>query len=201
MVQADGGDSAAEGGGDDVGGVGVAPHPHLQADQVHPLGGKPQKGDGSVDFKLAGVEALSLHRIADGLHPLGEGGQGGGGDHLPVDLKALAELEDKGGDISPHPVSGGLQGGGHHGGGGALAVGAGDMDAAQPVLGVAQPAHQLPHPREAGFGQAPAAAVDISEGLFIGHGVPPFLRPRGGQKKCGRREGPPPAQGNLAVWQ
>ena len=142
VVQRDGHDGRHLWHVDDVGGVEPAAHAHLQHHDVALPPGKPVEGQGSDVLKLC-------HLVAAFLELVGDGGQGFHllhqlllGNHLPVDLEPLPELQHIGGGVQPHPQAAGPQGRGHQSGAGALAVGARHVDELQLFLGIAQPLHQ-----------------------------------------------------------
>ena len=65
------------------------------------------------------------------------------GYHLAIDAYALAEVDEVGRGVEAHLVAGLLEDGGEEMGDGALAVGAGDMDALELTLGVAEGGHHV----------------------------------------------------------
>ena len=141
VLQAQIGDDRHLGGGDHVGGVQTPPQAHLQYHDVTGPLLEPHHGHGGHQLELGG----RVGHVPGGLqHPLGDPPQVLVGDGDPVDLEPLAELPQVGGGVQAGAVSRPAQHAGHHGGGGALAVGAGDVDEFQPQMGVAQPAQQLP---------------------------------------------------------
>ena len=83
-------------------------------------------------------------------------------------IRSLKRLM-KGEVYSPTVRPPALQDGGEHGGGGALAVGAGDVDKFQLFFRVADALQQLPGAAEAGDAPLPADAVDIGQGFAVVH--------------------------------
>ena len=134
MVQADIAQHGGLGRADDVGGVEFAAHAYLAHHHVALAAGKPGKGDGGDHLKFGG---LLEDAVGQGLDLLGDGAQLVVGDHLAVDLHALVEADDVGGGVQAGAVARLPQHRGHHGAGGALAVGAGDVDEFQRPLRMA----------------------------------------------------------------
>ena len=158
MVKAD----VAQHGGlrraDDVGGVEFAAHAHLAHHDVALAAGKPREGDGGDHLKLGG---LLEDAVGQGLDLLGDLAQLLVGDHLAVDLHPLVEPDDVGRGVQAGAVAGLPQHRGHHGAGGALAVGAGDVDELQRPLRVAHLVQQCADTRKTGDAALPADGVYV----------------------------------------
>ena len=166
VVQAHGGDHRRLRRADDVGGVQLPAHARLQHHDVALLLEEVLHGQGGDELELRGGV---LHGVGVGLDAFGQLRQDGVGNLLPVDLHPLVEAVDEGGGVEARPVPGPLQNGGQHGGGGALAVGPGDVDEFQLFMGAAQFAQQLPGPLQAQLAAHPVDGVDVLERFFVGH--------------------------------
>src|SRR5699024_5482414 len=84
-----------------------------------------------------------------------------------VHLDALIEPVDVGGGEQPHPVPGAAQAAVQHGGGAALAVGAGHMDEPQPLVGVPQGGQQGAGAVQPGLVALPVDRADIGERVLL----------------------------------
>ena len=172
MVQADAGDDRGLRHVDDVGGVQAAAKAHLQHHDIALCRLEEAEGDGRHQLKLGGGVRHGVRRL---LHPLGGVRQVLVADLFPVYLETLVVAQKVGRGVEPRPVARLLQDGGQHGGGGALAVGPGDVDELQGLLRVPQLGQQLPYPV-----QAQTAAVDrrlliVAQCFLVGHGNVPSL--------------------------
>ena len=81
------------------------------------------------------------------------------GYHLAIDSDTLAEVDEVGRGVEAHFVAGFLEDGGEKMGDGAFAVGAGDMDAAEAALGVAEGGHEVEGGLDVGLVSGSADAV------------------------------------------
>ena len=131
------------------------------------MAGEVHQGDGGDELELGGGIG---HGLGVGLDELGDLGKLAVGDVLPAHAHPLVEADNEGGGVQSHLVARLLQDGRQHGRGGALAVGAGDMDELQGVLGIAQSGGQLNGPLQPGAAALPAGGVDEIKGLGVGHG-------------------------------
>ena len=166
VVEAHGGDHGHLRRVDHIGGVQGAPHANLQHHNIAVLALEKLHGDGGDEFKLRGGVG---HAVGVGAHIVRELCQLLVTDAGVVHLHALVETVDEGGGVQAHGVARLLQDGGEHGGGGPLAVGAGNVDEFQGLLRVAQLTQQLPGAAEAGDAPLPADAVDIGQGFAVVH--------------------------------
>ena len=160
------GDDRALGRVDDVGGVQRAAQPHLQHHDIAVLLREiehPQRGD---QLKLGGDVG---HGRGGGPHLLHQADQVPVRDGRAVDLDALIEADDIGRSEQPDLIPGTAQAAVQHGGGAALAVGAGHMDKAELFVGVPQGGQQGAGPRKARLVALPVDRVDVGEGFLIGH--------------------------------
>lgn len=158
MIQADVAEHGSLRGGDDIGGVKLAAHAHLAHHDVAVVPGKIGKGNGRDHFKLRGVRVQGVRQRAD----LGRDfAQLVVGDLLAVHLHALVEPDQEGRRIQPRPITRRPEDTGHHGTGRALAVGTGDVDELQVLLGVPHQRQQRPDALQSRDAAAPAHGVDI----------------------------------------
>ena len=102
-----------------------SPHAHLGDYDVTALFKKVGKAKGGDQRKLRG---LIRHICGEGPCTLCQPGQGIIGNGGAVYLDPLVKAGDVGGGIEPGFIPGLLKDGGQHGGGGALSVGAGNVD-------------------------------------------------------------------------
>ena len=160
VIQADVHEHGSLGGSDDVGGVQPAAQAHLQHHDVTAPVGKPAQGRGGDELKLRGVVC---HGLGQGAEPGHQLRQLPVRNLLPVHLHPLVKAEEIGGGVKPCAIARGLENRGQHGRAAPLAVGAGDVDEFQPVLGPAQLLQQLLRPAEAGLGAEPLGPVDIGK--------------------------------------
>ena len=151
---------------DDIGRVQLAAQAHLQRHNVTLVPGKIFHGDDRYQLKLRG---MVLHGLGVGLHIFRNVGQLLVGDVLPVHIHPLIEAEDVGRGVKAGAVARLTEDGRGHGGGGALAVGARDVDKFQLLLRIPQPAKQLLGPGQARDGALPAYGMDVSQCFFVSH--------------------------------
>ena len=139
VVQADSGDDGGDRGGNDVGGIQAAAHAHFDDGEIRRLFLEIKEGHGGFNLEARGlgmpVPDHGFRRQAD---LFSHGNQGGIGNGPAIQPDAFVEGFQGWGGVEAHPVTGAGQDGRGHGGGGALAVGAGDVDAPQVLLGIAQ---------------------------------------------------------------
>ena len=160
VVQPDVHDHRARGRRDDIGGVEAAAETHLQHHHVAFFLRVPQQSHRGHQLKLRGVIGHGLRRGLDAGDKLG---QDLVVDLLAVDLHALIEAVEIGGGVEPGFVTGGLEYRSGHGCAAALAVGAGDVDKLQSLLGIAQLFQQLPDALQPRLGAEKFHAADIRE--------------------------------------
>ena len=166
VVQADVGDDRHLRAGDHIGGVQRAAHTHLQNHDVAVVAAEVFKGDTADQLKLCGT---FLHRLGKRLDPLGNFRQFFVGNGLAVDLHPLVEAVDVRRGVKAYPVAGFAQNVCAHCGGRAFAVGAGNVDIFQLVMGVSQLFQKGLGPAQAGNAALPAHGVDIFNGFVCGH--------------------------------
>jgi len=178
-----------------------APQPDLDDRPLDALLGEPGKSQGGHDLKGGDVGDLADER----LQPLDQAGHVVFGDEGAVDPDALAEGVQMGRGVERAAIARRPEDGFGHGGCGALALGAGDVDGTERLLGIAQQGQQVPDPLQIvelgciGRQAAPfivGKAVDIAQGVAIFHGLchvrpPGFVTDRAG---LGRRRSPILAQ-------
>ena len=170
VVQPHGGDHRRLRHVDDVGGVQLPAHAHLQHHDLAVFLPEILHGQGGYQLELRrGV----LHGVGVGLDTFGQLRQGLVRDLPPVHLHPLVEAVDEGGGVEANPVTGVFQNRRQHGGGGALAVGTGDVDEFQPFVGIAQLSQKLLGPLQPQLAAHPVDGVDVLERFFIGHMVLP----------------------------
>ena len=166
MVHPQRGDDRALGRVDHVGGVQRAPQPHFQHHDVAAGLDKVEHPQGGDELKFGGGFRHGRRRR---LHLLHQADQVRVGDGDAVHLDALIEAVDVGGREQPHPVPGAAQAAVQHGGGAALAVGAGHMDEAQLFVGVAQGGQQGADAVQPRLVPLPVDRMDIGERFLIVH--------------------------------
>ena len=172
MVKVDGRDDGGQRRRNDVGGVVAAAKAHLQHHDIAVLAAEPQKTCGGDGLKLVG--GLPFHLFPGGTHLFHDGAKLLGRDHLAVDLHPFPEIQNEGRKKQPGAVAGLPQHHGKHGGGAALAVGSGHMDALQALLGVAQQLHQPADAVQAGGHAKLLEGMDVCQCFGIGHRKPSF---------------------------
>ena len=160
VVQADVGDDGALGVLDGVRRVPVAAHAHLQHHDVALLPLEVLEAQGGDQLELRGMLG---HGVGMGPHVFRQCAQVVVGDLNAVHLHALVEADDVGRGVEPRAIARPREDGGQHRRGGALAVGARDVNELQVVLRVAQPREQLPDPLQSRDRPEPGDAVDIIE--------------------------------------
>ena len=143
---------------DDVGGVQLAAQAHLQHYDLAGVAGEVLHCDAGDQLKLGGV---LLHGFRQRLNVLGDCGELLVGDLLTAHLHALVEAQDVGRGVQAGAVARLPQHALQHGGGGALAVGSGDVDELQLLLRVAHLLQQLAGAAQARTHAHPADAVNV----------------------------------------
>ena len=166
VIQADIGQHCHLRHGDHIGGIQRAAHANLQHHDVALLPQEIFKADAADQFKLRG---MVLHGRSQGFYEFRNFCQVLVGDVLSVDLDALVEFIDTGGGKHAHPVARLLQNGGGHGSGAAFAVGAGNVDELQFVVGVAHPLQKFKGSLQTGLTAQPGNRVDIFYSFNSGH--------------------------------
>ena len=166
MVKADVAEDGYLGGQDDVRRVEFASHADLADDNVALLPREIFKADGRDHFKFG---RLLEDGLRERLDVFGQGTDVVVGDHLAVDLNALAEFDDEGRGIKAGLIARGLEDRGQHGAGGAFAVRARDVDKFTFAFGVAHGVEQRGDALEAGDAALPADGVDIMQGFVKSH--------------------------------
>ena len=167
VIQADVGDHRCFRHVDGVGGVVQASHSRLQHHDVTFFPGEIGQGDGGDQLEFRGGIFQS---IGKGPHKGGNSPQIVPGNLLTVNLHPLGKAVQVGGGVQSGAVTGGFQNSGGHGGGAAFAVGSGDVDGFQGMLGIAQGVQQGGDPAQARGGAFAVGAVDVTKGFFCGHG-------------------------------
>ena len=142
------------------------PQAHFQHHDVAVLLDKVEHAQGGDQFKLGGHV---LHGLGRRLYLLHQPDQVLVGNGCAVDLDPLVEPVDEGGSEQPHFVPGGPQAAVQHGSGAALAVGAGNVDKLQLLVGVAQGGQQGADPVQAGLVALPVDRVDVCQRLVVIH--------------------------------
>ena len=158
VVKADVAQHGSLGSADDVGGVELAAHAYLAHHDVAPAAGKPREGNGRDHLKLGG---LLENAVGQRLDLLGDGAQLVVGDLLAVDLHPLVEADDVGRGVQAGAIARLPQHRGHHGAGGALAVGAGDVNKFQRPLRMTHLVQQGADTLQTGDAALPADGVDV----------------------------------------
>ena len=166
VVQADIHDHRGLRRSNDIGGVQPAAQSRLQHHNVALFLLKPQESGGGHHLKLRGV---ILHCVGGGLHQGHHLCQSLIPDGLAVDLHPLIEAGQIGGGEKAGAVAAAFHHRGEHGGAAALAVGAGNVDELQGILGAAQLFQQRRDPRKPRLGAQPGDAVDIFQSFLIIH--------------------------------
>ena len=133
---------------DDIGGIEPAAQSDLEQQHVGGMACEQQEGGGGGDLehrdRRAGIGALAvLEHVAEllvGGQPSAAGG---------AEAEALVEAHEMRRGIDMNALTAGLEDRAHESDGGALAVGAGDMDhRRQSAFGMAERGEQAPHPVE-----------------------------------------------------
>ena len=166
VVEADVADDGSLRRGDDVRGVQLAAESDLQRDDLAVMAHEVFHGDGRDQLEL---RRMILHRLGVRPDELGDLCQLLIGDHLAVHLHPLIEAEDEGRGVKPRAVARGAEYGGQHGGSGALAVGAGDVDEFQLVLRVSDALKQFAGAGQTRHGALPAHGMNVAQRFRIGH--------------------------------
>ena len=167
VIQSDVGEHGHQRRLDDVGGIQLAAHAHLQAHHVAVVALEILHGNAGDQFKFRGV---ILHGLGQGLDKFRNFRQLLVGNALSVHLHALVEAEDIRRGIKTGAVTSLSKNAGRHGGGGAFAVGAGNVDKLQLILGISHLLEELLGTPQAGDASLPADGVDVGKGFFGCHG-------------------------------
>ena len=168
VVERDLGDHRDQRIGDDVGGVVAAAEAHLEQQVVRRVIGEELEGGGGGDLELrdrrAGIGVLDRDQHLDQLVLVDETAAA-----RRADAHALVEAHEMGRGVDVHRLAGRLQHGAQEGGGGALAVGAGDVDdRRQAQVGTAELVHQDRHAVQR---QVDLARIERAESLKNGGGA------------------------------
>lgn len=169
---------------DDIGAVEAPAQPRLEDGDIHPLARENRKShcreqleDGAIRGGVAPVESIGLDNGSQAGHGLGKG-LGGYGDAVEADsLGIIAQMR---GCEQAGAASSGAQGRVEHGGNGAFAFRAGNMDTREGVLGIPHAPEEFDKPLEVVIGRSVWArgglALEIEPGgeivsrLFVGEG-------------------------------
>ena len=127
---------------DYIGGIKFAPQTNLQHNHITLLALEVFEGNGTDQLEFRGG---FFHGICQGLDIFRDGHNILVADLLSVNLHPLVETVNVRGGIQSGSVSGFAQNGGGHGSGRTLAVGAGDVNIFQIVLGIAHFFQQCPN--------------------------------------------------------
>jgi hypothetical protein len=178
-------------GASDRGGVQPAPQADFQHRHLHAGAHEVVEGQRGGGFEDRGVEPRE--EGAESVHPVGQVILG---DAAAVHPDALAQGAEMRGRIESRPDAVGLEHGRHHGRGGALAIGAADLDQPHPALGIADGVEQAldrlqprPHARHLPASQR----EEPGHGFAIRHGagwtgpVPKKARMRRSVSRSSRR--------------
>ena len=166
VVQADVAEHGGLRGGDHVGGVKFAAHAHLAHHDIAVVPGEIGEGDGRDHLKLRRVRVQGVRQRAD----LGRDfAQLVVGDLLAVHLHALVEPDQEGRGVQARAIARRPEDAGHYGTGGALSVGAGDVDELHVLLGIPHQRQQRPDALQSRDAAAPADGVDIRQGFVNVH--------------------------------
>ncbi len=139
-----------------VGGIPAPEQTHLDHSHIDGDVGEPTERGGTDGFEVAGVHAGDRLQIGDCRHLLGELVVA---DRLAVAADALVEAFEVRAGVGTHRQTVRHQQPGDHLRGGALAVGAGDVDDGVGQLRVAHRCHQGTHAIERRGGDAPGGVV------------------------------------------
>src|SRR3989338_2298622 len=150
---------------DDIGCVEAAAHAGFDDGGVNLLPGKKEKCKRSGELEECGREPVLL---GEGAYAAGESGELAVRYLLPADPDTLAEADEVGAGVEADAHAGCLEDARGERGGGALAVGACNVDAPEFPFGVAQELHQPLHCFQPQPDAEALEAVEVAEG-FVGH--------------------------------
>ena len=169
VIPTDLGDHGSER-GDDVGGIESTPEAGLPDNDIDLVFQEPEQGDDGGELEEGRFDGWlgGLGKVPDPFNQTGEGDIGNG--HA-IDPDAFTEPDQVGRGIEPGTPTGGPVDGIEHGADRALAVGAGDVDEAEGILGITGKGGQTARGLQAGLESELAERVQIGQRFFVGHGA------------------------------
>ena len=189
MIQPDGGHQR-DFRQDDVGGIQPPADAHFDHGEIYLLLGKVRKGQGRAQFKGGGEDVLFQQRLRNLTDAAGQRNQIRVGNGLAHHLHPLVVGNQIRGSVHARAVARLTQDAFGIGGGGALAVGAGNVHAAELILRIAQGRQQRPHIFQSVFlalVAGPLNPVGSLRGGFEHTFVPPAFQEKAGGRGLRRR--------------